>query len=71
MASTERKSTYPPEADRDQLEQPAGTVKKALIKPGKPPPGPEYMLTERTAEQACSVAVPADESCVNETMTSK
>lgn len=42
MASTERKSTYPPAAESDQDVQPAGTGMDMLTKPGKPLPGPTY-----------------------------
>ena len=71
MASTERKSIYPPDADRDQLLQLDGTARTILRKPGRPFPGPVYGSTERVAEQARTVAFPTEESCVNEIMTSK
>ncbi len=40
ITSTERKPTYPPEAESDQDRQPGGTVKGMLTNPGSPAPGP-------------------------------
>jgi hypothetical protein len=65
----ERKSTYPPEAVRDQVRQPAGTARSTLTKPGNPDPTCRFQVF--TAEQARKVALPVFESGVKPTMTSK
>ncbi len=67
--SMERKSTKPPEADRDQERQPEGTVRIMLIYPGILVL--LYRYQDAEAEQARKVAVPTPLSRVNSTMTSK
>jgi len=67
--SMERKSTYPPEAVKDHVRQPEGTVRSILTKPGSPEPVCKYQVL--TAEQARSVALPVPGSGVKPTMTSK
>lgn len=58
MASTERKSTYPPEAESDHEVQPDGTEMGILTKPGKPLPGPTYKFHAADEPQALRTAVP-------------
>ena len=67
--SMERKSTKPPEADRDQERQPEGTARIMLTYPGRLVLLYRYQDIE--AEQACKVAVPTPPSRVNSTITSK
>jgi hypothetical protein len=71
LASTERKSTYPPEAESDQDVQPDGTGMDMLTKPGNPLPGPTYKFHAADEPQAFKTAVPAPLLWVNATITSK
>ena len=68
--STERKSTYPPDAERDQVLQPAGTVKIMLTKPGRLPPV-LYKYQFAVEPQALNIALPTPASLVKATITSK
>jgi len=67
--SMERKSTKPPEADRDQERQPEGTARIMLTKPGVLEL--LYRYQELEVEHALKVAVPTPPSGVNATITSK
>ena len=67
--SMERKSTKPPEADREQERQPEGTARIMLTYPGRLVLLYRYQDIE--AEQDCKVAVPTPPSRVNSTITSK
>jgi hypothetical protein len=68
--SMERKSTYPPDADRDHDRQPAGTARIMLTKPGRVV-DPLYKFQDMLAEQARRVAVPTLPSRVKPTIASK
>jgi len=68
--STERKSTYPPDAERDHVLQPAGTVKIMLTKPGRLPPV-LYKYQFAVEPQALNIALPTLASLVKATITSK
>ena len=68
--SMERKSTKPPEAERDQERHPLGTARIMLTYPGVFP-APLYRYQDMEAEQACKVAVPTPPSRVNSTNASK
>jgi hypothetical protein len=68
--SMERKSTYPPDADKDHERQPAGTARIMLTKPGRVVDA-LYKFHDRLAEQARSVAVPTLPSRVKPTIASK
>ena len=68
--STARKSTYPPEAERDQDLHPAGTDTGILTNPGRLPPV-LYKYHVVTEPQAQSVAVPTPPSRLKATIPSK
>ena len=70
QTSTERKSTYPPEAVSDHVLQPAGTVKIMLTKPGRLPPV-LYKYQFAVEPQALKMALPTLASCVKATIASK
>ena len=67
--SMERKSTYPPDAVRDQERQPVGTAIAILTNPGSPEPVCKYHVS--TEEHARNTALPTLESGVKPTMISK
>lgn len=68
--STARKSTYPPDAERDQDLHPAGTDTGMLTNPGRLPPV-LYKYHVVTEPHAHSVAVPTPPSRVKATIASK